>query len=407
MKCKRTHKKLKSSIKLFAEWHKNFGDTSFDRMNFWSSQTGRLAKRVFYKNKLIGAPFAIWGLLLENFFPNIQKGYSNPNREVIGDAHFALSYFNLYELEGDEKHLLKAESYLEAMIKSSTSGYSGMCWGYSFGWQTQTGYWEPKIPLITITPYAFWAFKKHYQITKKKESKEILLSIAKFALEDLKESNMPNGTICSSYSPQHKDIVINANTYRAAILLEAFQINKNKKYKIAAQKNIDFVLSYQGDDGEWYYEAKSPKNNFIDNFHTCFVLRNLYQCYLVTKDEKTLKSIRRGYKYYRENLFFKNGRPKHFSKAKYAKLRRYEMYDYAEGIKLGILLKDIIPGALKKSVYLANDLIENFQTKKGYFITRVTSIGTKHRVPYLRWPQAQLFCSLTELLKLKQLKCAE
>ena len=87
--------------------------------------------------------------------------------------------------------------------------------------------------------------------------------------------------------------------------------------------------------------------------------------------------------YYINNLFYKNGRPRHFSKAKYLKLRKYEMYDYAEGIKLGDLLKDEIPNALSKSIELANDLIDNFQTKKGYFITRVTSFGTYHKVPYL------------------------
>ena len=167
-----------------------------------------------------------------------------------------------------------------------------------------------------------------------------------------------------------------------------------------------FVLSYQGDEGEWYYEAKEPKDNFIDNFHTCFVLRNLFRCYLVNRDEKLLALIKKGYNYYRKNLFYLDGRPKHFAKAKYAKLRKYEMYDYAEGITLGVLLKDEIPDAFEKAEWLANDLIDNFQTKKGYFITRVTSLGTIHKVPYLRWPQAQLFYSLTEILETK-IKCVE
>ena len=71
------------------------------------------------------------------------------------------------------------------------------------------------------------------------------------------------------------------------------------------------------------------------------------------------------------------------------------MYDYAEGITLGLLLQNEIPGALTKSKELAADLINIFQTKDGYFVTRVTSLGTKHKVPYLRWPQAQIFFALT------------
>ena len=80
-------------------------------------------------------------------------------------------------------------------------------------------------------------------------------------------------------------------------------------------------------------------------------------------------------------------------------MRRYEMYDYAESIKLGVLLRDEIPGALDLAIELANDLVDNFQTREGYFVTRVTSLGTRHTVPYLRWPQAQLFAALTYLLE--------
>ena len=392
-----TKKKIQKSIDSFLDWHESFGNVSYDRMDFWSSKIGIIGKKIFYQNKFLGLPFAVLGLMSENFFPKIQNLFSNKHREVIGDAHFAMSYLNLYESSGDSKYLNIAEEFLESIKKYSSKGYSGYCWGYNFGWQTYTGYWEKGIPLITITPYGFWAFKKHYEITNNYKSKEIVLSIADFALNDLNESVMPNGTYCSSYSPITKDIVINANTYRAALLLEAYEINKNTKYLSAATRNIDFVLSYQGKKGEWYYEAKSPKNNFIDNFHTCFVLRNLFQCYLVNKDERILKAVKKGYDYYKNNLFYNNGRPKHFAVSKYAKLRRYEMYDYAEGIKLGILVKDFIPDAFEKAKFLANDLIDSFQTDKGYFLTRVTSFGTKHKVPYLRWPQAQLIFSLTKL----------
>jgi len=391
--------KVQDSVGKFILWLSQNGELSYDRMDFWSSKTGILAKKLFYTNKLIGAPLAFWGLLLENFFPKVQNFYSKPHREVIGDGHFASGFFNLYETTGDKKYLNKGEHFLDVMKTTYTKGYSGYAWGYTFGWQTPSGFWQAGIPLITITPYAFWAFKKHYELTNNEESRGIALSIAEFALHDLNEIKMPNGTFSASYSPISEDIVINANTYRTAVLLDAWKLSGNKKYKEVAERNIEFVLSYQGKTGEWFYEAKGPKDNFIDNFHTCFVIRNLYYCYQVNKDENILNAIIKGYDFYLTQLFYTNSRPKHFAKAKYAKMRKYEMYDYAEGIKLGILLRDIIPEAFEKAKWLANDLIENFQTKKGYYITRVTSFGTKHKVPYLRWPQAQLFYALTNLLK--------
>ena len=391
---------LETSIQKFLKWFDDFGEVSYDRMDYWSSKTGILAKKLFYSNKLLGAPLALWGLILENFLPGIQKLYNKPHREVIGDGHFASAFLNLYENTKDNKYLDKAEHFLSVMKTTYTKGYSGYAWGYTFGWQQSQGkFWKAGTPMITITPYAFWAFKKHFELTGSEESKKIAVSIADFALKDLNEIKMPNGTTCASYSPISKDIVINANTYRAAVLLEAYQLSGNKAYKEAAERNIDFVLSYQGKHGEWYYEAKGPKDNFIDNFHTCFVMRNLYRCYLVNEDKRILEAIKKGYDYYKKNLFHKNGRPKYFAKAKYPKFRKYEIYDYAEGITLGILLKDIIPEAFPKALWLAEDLINNFQTEKGYFVTRVTSFGTVHKVPYLRWPQAQLIYALTTLLK--------
>lgn len=74
------------------------------------------------------------------------------------------------------------------------------------------------------------------------------------------------------------------------------------------------------------------------------------------------------------------------------------MYDYAEGIALGPLLNPDIDGALDFSLQLAQHLIDTFQLKKGYFVTRVTTLNTRNKVPYLRWPQAQLFNALTGLL---------
>lgn len=388
---------LNESIKKFNSWHDSYGDLSYDRMDFWSSKPGIHTKRLFYKNKYLGLPFAGLALLQETFFPSLLKLYAEPRRETIGDAHYALAYLNLYESKGDEKYLKRAEEFLNALKSYACEGYSGFCWGYKFSWETHFGLWPSGTPLITITPYAFWAFKKHYELTSSQESYDIFTSVAKFAAHDLNKSKMNDEITATSYSPVDHSQIINANTYRAAVLLETYQYEKEELYLKEAQESLNFVLTNQQEDGSWFYEAKESSETFIDNFHTCFVLRNLSMCYKVLKDEKILEAIVKGYDFYRVNLFRENDKPIHFAKVKYVKLRKYEMYDYAEGIKLGIYLKDMVDNAFEFSGILAKDLISEFQLPKGYFITRVTSFGTKHKIPYHRWPQAQLFCSLTML----------
>jgi uncharacterized protein YyaL (SSP411 family) len=367
-------------------------------MDFWSSTPGVLTRRLFYKSKFLGAPFAGFALLQETFFPSLLKLYGQPQREAIADAHYAVGFLNLYKLHEEEQFLNRAEEFLDALKSSRCEDYKNCCWGYAFGWENPAGYWPPKTPVISVTPYCFWAFKKHYEITGCKESLTICESAAEFAVEDLNNTEMPDGTISTSYSPKDRTAIINANTYRAAMLLDAYALFKNETYKKEALSNIEFVLSCQNKDGSWYYDGKGDAETFIDNFHTCFVLRNLFICYSHLEDPALLSAIKKGYKFYRNDLFREDGTPIHFAEAKYLKFRKYEMYDYAEGIKLGVLLKDEIDGSLEFSKQLAQTLMTKFQLPDGHFLTRVTTFGQKHKVPYHRWPQAQLFEALTALL---------
>ena len=74
------------------------------------------------------------------------------------------------------------------------------------------------------------------------------------------------------------------------------------------------------------------------------------------------------------------------------------MYNFAEAITLGVLLRNDVPGAFALANELAGRLIQNYQLRSGHFVTRVYRGGIRHSVPYLRWPQSQLFLALTNLL---------
>ncbi len=74
-----------------------------------------------------------------------------------------------------------------------------------------------------------------------------------------------------------------------------------------------------------------------------------------------------------------------------------EMYNFAEGITLGALLGDEIPEARELAEDLAARLVARHQLPAGHFVTRVFRGGIRHRFPFLRWPQAQLFYALTNL----------
>lgn len=88
-----------------------------------------------------------------------------------------------------------------------------------------------------------------------------------------------------------------------------------------------------------------------------------------------------------------------FAIAPRAEMVELEMYNYAEDITLGCLLAEEIPGAFALAQELGSRLIEKYQLPAEHFVTRLYRGGIRHTVPFLRWPQAQLFLALTNLLR--------
>ncbi len=393
-----TRDELLASVEKFIDWLDRYGELSYDLNDFNSSSTGNFIRKVYYRNKILGAPLAFLALAQETFFPAALTLYAKPHREAIGDAQYAIGFLQLYEFNGDVRCLHRAEHFLDELKKSAVTGYSGLCWGYTYGWQTTDGYWPPRTPVITVTPYGYWAFRKYYELTGNNDVQDVLRSIVRFPIHDLKRITLPDGTQCYSYSPLDRRFVVNANAYRAAMLLDAFKLFGDENYRQEAEISLRFVLASREKNGSWFYEPVGTRDRFIDNFHTCFVLKSLKQCYDVTGDPTIMDAIRKGYDYYRKSLIRPDGLPKHFALQKHNKLRKYEMYDFAEGITLGCLLDGSVDGGFEQSKTLAGALIRKFQLSDGHFVTRVTTLGTVNKVPYHRWPQAQLFNALTRLL---------
>jgi hypothetical protein len=65
---------------------------------------------------------------------------------------------------------------------------------------------------------------------------------------------------------------------------------------------------------------------------------------------------------------------------------------------LGAVLQEEIPGALEHSRQLARTVCQQYQLPDGNYVTRVYLGGVQHTLPYLRWPQAQMFHAMTQVL---------
>jgi len=66
---------------------------------------------------------------------------------------------------------------------------------------------------------------------------------------------------------------------------------------------------------QFMYYAMDGVRDFIDHFHTCFVMKALAKIHSLTGTRRLLEALSRGVIITRSNLFAEDGLPKPFSKA--------------------------------------------------------------------------------------------
>lgn len=392
--------KVRSALIKFVNWLKLFGETSFDHQSFYAGPIGGKAKELYYRSPLIGILAVSPMVFFEAFLPSARQLFWKKMRLPIADAHYAMGFALLYRETGNEAYYQRAIEYLNVLIKTRSPKYPNHCWGYPFDWVTRKGTIDKDTPLITTTPYVYEAFESVYSIDKKDYWLEIMRSIAEHAMNDIGEFQISSDMASSGYFPGDKTGgVINSSAYRAFLLAQAsIQFNEEKYWK-RGERYLNFVLHAQQSNGSWNYAAEVARD-FIDHFHTCFVLKALAKIEKATFHQGCHTAIEKGIKFYLEELFDKKGLPKPFSKAPRLTIYRNELYDYAECINIGILLRGRFQELDRKTNEVIEDLLERWQKKDGSFRSRKLIFGWDN-IPMHRWGQSQIFRSLCLFLSSK------
>jgi hypothetical protein len=390
----------------FTAWLARYGETSRDHQTFFAGGAGQAAKALYYDHKLLGTMAVAPLIFLEAFVPSARRLFHRPTRFPIADAHYAMGFAFLFQVTGDKAHLHRAIHFLDELKKSRSPAFEEYCWGYPYDWVTRNGTIKTQTPLITSTPYAYEAFLQVAELLESEvrgqksavrqgllaEYEHIMESIARHAAFDIKDFPVGENASSCSYTPFDKGGVINAAAYRSFLLTSASQIFNEEEYWLTAERNLNFVLDNQNPDGSWYYAVDGVRD-FVDHYHTCFVMKALAKIHALTGHAPTLKALGKGVSYYVSNLFDADGLPKPFSRAPRLTVYKRELYDYAECINLCLILRDRFP-ILKRTLEKAiAHILEAWVKPDGSFRSRKLYLGWDN-VPMHRWGQAQMFRSL-------------
>jgi hypothetical protein len=376
----------------FTDWLGSYGEKSWDFQSFFAGPVGRRAKALYYRNRFIGTAAVAPMVFCEAFLPGARRLFHHPMRFPIADAHYAMGFAFLYQATGDVSQLENAVQFLNELERSRCDEFKEYCWGYPFDWVWHGGTIKRQTPLITTTPYVYEAFLQVYQLHPRDEWKLILESIARHAATDIKDFRRSERASSCSYTPYLPGVVINAAAYRAFLLTSASQVFAEPDYWRIAERNLNFVLENQNPDGSWYY-AMDGVRDFVDHFHTCFVMKALAKIHTLTGHEGCLATLEKGVAYYLTNLFDENGLPKPFSRAPRLTVYKRELYDCAECINLCLLLRDRFPQLEATLERVVAHVLGVWVKRDGSFRSRKLHLGWDN-VPMHRWGQSQMFRSL-------------
>lgn len=388
---------VREAVDEFIAWLDEYGETSFDHQSFFAGQFGGWAKSLYYRRPLVGTAVVAPMIFCEAFVPAARRLFWHKQRFPIADAHYAMGFAMLFQIAGERRYYERAVHFLEVLEQTRCPGYKCYCWGYPFDWRTRTGVMVTNTPLITTTPYVYEAFSYVHRIDGKQRWLDVMSSAAEHALRDIRDREISEDAATAGYNPHDSEGgVINASAYRAFMLTSASIQFGREDYRRAAERNLNFVLRFQQPNGSWYYAADGVRD-FVDHFHTCFVLKALAKIEQLTGHEGCRRAIEAGVAYYVRELFDANGLPMPFSRAPRLTVYRNELYDYAECINLGVLLRGRFKELDARLRTTVEDLLRRWRRRDGSFRARKLLLGWDN-VPMHRWAQSQVFRSLCFLL---------
>jgi rhamnogalacturonyl hydrolase YesR len=199
----------------------------------------------------------------------------------------------------------------------------------------------------------------------------------------------------------YQNHIHNLNLFIAEFMIKVGLETKNQKWIDLGTYATNYSISNQLPNGAFDYNGPPEKpKNYVDNYHTGFVLRMLHSIWLMTANKEIYSSLDKCFNHYTEHFFEDMTIPKLLPDRKY----RIDIHSCAESINCLTEISKSFPDALRIAENVANWTVNNLQDKTGYFyygilksrFTRRTYIS---KIPYIRWGQAWMLKSLSNLLK--------
>ncbi|MEO6707757.1 MAG: hypothetical protein ABIN04_18120 [Ginsengibacter sp.] len=317
----------------------------------------------------------------------VKKEY---NSKALG--LFLSSYCNVYGKESKDEHLEKIHFFSDKLLELQNTEWSGACWGYNFDWQARAFFQPKNTPTVVASVFVASALLDAYEITKDEKLLKTARSTCNFILKDLNRTYNDQENFSFSYSPLDKSVVFNASLLGSRLLARVYSFTNESILIEEAKKSVSFCCNQQNNDGSWGY-GTLPFHQWIDNFHTGYNLECIADYMSFSKDDSYKKYLKKGFNYYIQTFFTKEGIPKYYNNSVYP-------IDIHSSAQLVITLHKLNQFTEQKELMdkVLKWTIEHMQSEEGYFYYQINKYFSS-KIPYMRWGQAWMFYALSTYLK--------
>lgn len=370
---------------------------TLDPYDLWSTPFGIRTRQLFYRGDIFGKFGAIVIALADWLLPMTSRRLLGAQLRPypILSAHCLLQ--NVHE-----KKLTTGREALNELKKQVVGLPETAGWGLGFPWMSKNGLYGSEVPFATHTPYAMEALLHIAEDEMCRDEAMVLFQGTFPFLESLKVMAEECDKIALSYAPVDEPrIVVNANSY-AAFAYAMHAVHGREEVRTTAREKafrlLRWTLDQQEASGRWWYYADQEPGNFIDGFHSCFVVKNLIKVRRLLPEANAIVdgAIEKGWHYIRTELYDPEaGLCRRFTVRSHRDPYRWDLYDQAE--YLGLLVDF---GLLDEAHKFAARVEQKF--KKGdHWYCRVDIMGRRWGRDFLRWgiapfwyQRARLECAL-------------
>ncbi len=311
-------------------------------------------------------------------------------RNAKGVALFALALLANCRRVKTEESRHQANEMLAALLPMKIDGYSGAAWGYNFDWQSRNFFAPKEMPTIVATAFAARALVEGGLYEEAR-------SVCEFIKKDLPRSVDNQAEVCFSYAPNSNTRVFNASLLAAEVLASLGNLTGEGELSDLSERATRYVVNNQQPDGSWFYGA-DPKQSWIDNFHTAYILFSLQRIINSTSFGAQFQTaLERGYEYWKNNFFLADGWPKYYHSDPYPA----DAHAAASAIVTFLECRSLDSDALKMAQKVASWTLQHLRDRCGFFYYQRRRFYTI-RKPYMRWTEAWMLYALSRLLEEQQ-----